>query len=271
MLGSLPDIHAPLLLTGLQVAWPLLTAALLAALLAALAGAAARAGVRSSSDGRDRLSPPWAFAPPFLGGLAVWFFGPYADLATDAGALSPGVALPHLLDMSIGAVLMSLAATDRQTAWAPDGLLYSLAVLVGVRLGFDPDLGAWTSVAGVPGALIWAGIGAAGVLLAQVTWLALGALTSRAPPPPDLVAFALGPALLGFGLTYAVAMILISLILFGIRLQPGFGRAFQAPSVAEAAAADLGYEVEDGTAVPLLAVMLPVYLLSFLWICPAVV
>lgn len=263
MLGSLPVISEAALLMAPQI--------LAALIISALVGIAARTGVRSASRGQDDLSPAWSSLPAFLGGLSVFAFGPHASLSPGAGAAGfPAVLLlPKLLDVAIGSVLLALAAADRQTAWAPDSLLYPLAALVGARFGIDPGLPSWTPFGGSFSWLIWSGMGVAIVLAVQAAWSLSGALTARIPPPPDLAAFLLGPALLGPGPAYAVAMIAISLLLLLVRLRPDVSRAFQAPSVVEAASEDLGYGVEDGPAVPLLAVMLPVYLLTFLWIGPS--
>lgn len=263
MLGSLPVISEAALLMAPQI--------LAALIISALVGIAARTGVRSASRGQDDLSPAWSSLPAFLGGLSVFAFGPHASLGPGAGAVGfPAVLLlPHLLDIAIGSVLLALAAADRQTAWAPDALLYPLASLVGARFGIDADVQSLHQIGRTASLLIWSGVGVVILLVVQAAWILSGTLTSRVPPPPDLAAFLLGPVLLGFGPAYAVAMISISLILLLIRLHPPVSQAFQAPSVVEAASDDLGYAAEDGPAVPLLAVMLPVYLLTFLWIGPS--
>lgn len=213
---------------------------LLSAGLALLIAVATRLSVRRLSEGEDDLGWAWAALPPFLGANALLAASPADPLSIEG-----------LVLIGIGAFLMALAATDRQTAWAPDLLTFPLAGLAGAH--------AMLEVGGPAEAGLGLGIGLFFVI--QVLYAGVSSRLTALPPPPDLLAFAIGPVLLGFGAHLALALIAISALLVIVRILPPSIAIFHRPEAMRKAAADLGYEGDMGPAVPLLAVMMPVYLI----------
>ena len=219
----------------------MIAALCLSAALAVPTAVAARLSVRRLSAGEDDLGWAWAVLPAFLGALALL-------AASGADALS----LEGLVLAGLGALLMALAATDRQTAWAPDALTFPLAGLAGIQLAFS---------LGMPAAAGF-GLGLGLFFALQLAYAGLSRRIGAVPPPPDLLAFALGPALLGFGVHFALALLGIAALLVAARMIPQARGLFHRPDAAEKAARDLGYEPEMGPALPLLALMMPVYLVT---------
>ena len=198
-----------------------------------------------------RLRAGWLLRAELLapvGAIAAILF---VQWITSSGFRDIGGAIDVVVLIGIGAFLMALAATDRQTAWAPDLLTFPLAGLAGAH--------AMLEVGGPAEAGLGLGIGLFFVI--QVLYAGVSSRLTALPPPPDLLAFAIGPVLLGFGAHLALALIAISALLVIVRILPPSIAIFHRPEAMRKAAADLGYEGDMGPAVPLLAVMMPVYLI----------
>lgn len=202
----------------------------------------ARHAVCGLSDGTVRLPLPWLFAagigPAALflasGGLAVEFHG---------------------LLLAIGVLLMMLLAlTDLRSAWAPDRLVYPLLAI--------------TVLFAVEGSTLKVGMAVLACL--AVYWLLQRSFSwvneklGYCPPPVDLLAFAIGPALLGFTTAYALAMVLSFALLLLLRQAPALTRCIMDESVLAEAASDLRYTNEMGHPIPLLAILFPSYTLAIL-------
>lgn len=144
--------------------------------------------------------------------------------------------------------LTSMAIIDGQTAWAPNSLSLPLLALTGFILGSGTVSVALAGAAALP--LIY--------IAAQHAFATLARFMPRMPPPADIMAFGLGPALLGFGLPLAVALLLAFLALLIFRIFPGL----QAQNAPESAREDLSYTEEMGPAIPLLSILFPSYMVG---------
>lgn len=224
-----------------------MTTMLLLALAVALpVGAAARRSVHRLSGGMDALAWAWAILPPGLGMLLGLMVSPDP-------LLSPATLWLGLT----GAIMLALAATDRQTAWAPDVLTVPMVALASLGLVGPAAMLSLAGFAAVAAGLVC-------MLLLRVLHARLADRLPACPPPPDIMAFAVGPMILGIDMAYAAAMVATSVILATIRLAPWTACLFQRREAVDKAALDLGYEARMGPAVPLLAIVMPVCFLALL-------
>lgn len=144
--------------------------------------------------------------------------------------------------------LASMAIIDGQSAWAPNSLSLPLLALAGFILGSGTVPVALAGAAALP--LIY--------IAAQHAYATLARFMPRMPPPADIMAFGLGPVLLGFGLPLAVALLLAFLALLIFRIFPGL----QAQNALQSAREDLSYTEEMGPAIPLLSILFPSYIVG---------
>jgi len=220
-----------------------------AAALAAYAAFAARREILQLSNGKDVLSPIRIAVPSFLAALVAAAILDWRIFET-----------PGLLAVLLSGLLAALSLTDRDTAWAPDALIVPLVALIGAQAALSAGL--------PPLAGLAAGLGI--LILLRALDRLLAPRVEGCPPPPDVIALLSGPALLGIGAPLAAALILASGALLMLRMRPGLMWIFANPEAAKNAREDLGYEEEAGPAVPLLAILFPVYLAVFLLMqaCP---
>lgn len=212
-------------------------AALPVLILSGVIALAARRSVRQLSGGQDDMPLIWAFIPAALGGWALLLSAP-ADPLSATG----------MIYGATGCFMMALAAFDWKTAWAPDVLTFPLMGLAGslsaLSAGTHPLVGAALGI---------------GIMIAlQLVYAIISTRLAVLPPPPDLMAFALGPLLLGVGVALGMSLIAITLILLAVRFMPGARQRLEKSEAMQAAAGDLGYEPHMGPAIPLLAVVMPV-------------
>lgn len=170
---------------------------------------------------------------------------PAAALAGSNMSLTDALLCCSVLLMAL------LALTDQQSAWAPDALTYPLIGLSGAFALQDVSL------------VLGLAIGLGGYAALQRVFPAVQSAWANCPPPPDLLAFIIGPMLLGFSGYYLGAMMLSSVVLAVLRQSPGLASAAFSKDVMDAAHKDLGY-VSDDTPIPLLAVLFPINILAIL-------
>lgn len=212
--------------------------ALQALLIGGCVAVAAVLSVRRVSGGVDTLGWGWALIPAMAGALAL-------PLAFQEAAFS----LQGLILASLGSLLLAMAAADRQTAWAPDALMVPLCLIAGWYCALRLDGWILAGIAG--GAILWVAVTA--------FWMLLTERLPALPPPPDILALALGPVMLGLGFHFGFAIMAAAVILIFIRAFPASLYAFGNAEAARQAGEDLGYEEHHGLAVPLLAILFPIY------------
>lgn len=213
--------------------------------LALAGGILARRSVRQLSDGRDDPGFLWSSGAALIGAIC----GFWLVLASGSGA-SP------VLAAVISALLLSMSGIDRQTAWVPDVLAYPFAALCAIWAASSAGMSVW--------ALLGAGaLACLGYALLQHLFLTLSDRLPALPPPPDLLAFLAGPALLGISIHFAIALLAMFALLMIIRFFPGI-QSLSCEDKLQAARSDLGYDEAMGPAVPLLGVIFPIYFILFL-------
>lgn len=212
--------------------------ALQAAFLGACVAILAVRSVRHVSQGGDSLGWGWALLPATVGALAL----PLAFAA-------PAFTLEGLMLAALGALLLGMAAADRQTAWAPDAMMVPLCLVAGAYCAFRFDTMIILGMAG--GLCLWAVVSA--------IWIVTTERFPAVPPPPDILAFSMGPILFGFGIHGALAILMATIVLSFIRFVPASLCVFGNADAARQAGDDLGYEEHHGLAVPLLGILFPIY------------
>lgn len=152
----------------------------------------------------------------------------------------------------LGGYLLTSAYVDRETGWAPDILLYPVAMASLLLAGL---LGSW-------GMSLSTGILAALLLypVVMALWIALRALTPLASmlPPNDLLSLLVPVILFGYGLGMAY-LVVVGALLVAVRFTPFLRRIFLQDQVARAALTEM--ELSEDRAVEyvtLLVVSLPV-------------
>lgn len=178
-------------------------------------------------------------------GLA-WLGAAIASVAAMAGPA--GGNYPALAGMcAFGAIAAVMAIMDRDTAWAPDGLMLPLTVLAfamgSMHYGVLPLLPAVAA-------------GVAVFFAAQGLWWLQDRYDFRVLPPPDLLAFVIPAALLGLSFSLAVFYIVTASMILVFRQNPEFLSLFSRKEALDEAAADLGFG--DRPAITFLAVAFPV-------------
>ena len=159
---------------------------------------------------------------------------------------------------AFGAIAGVLAIMDRDTAWAPDGLMLPVTLLAfavgAMNYGTMPLL--WSIPAGI-----------AAFFAAQGFWWIQDRFEQRFLPPPDLLAFVIPAALLGLSFPLAIFYIVTAIMILILRQNPDLMPIFFRKHVLDEAAEDLGFQ--DKPAVTFLAVAFPV--LAVIVFCDAII
>ena len=197
-----------------------------------------RRSVQALSEGRISLHLPVMIA---VGLLASW-----PMILISRVEITASLSILACAALFLGL----LAMTDQRAAWAPDVLTYPLAALSGALATSESSI--------VLGMALGAGL----YFVSQFLFYRLSEVWQACPPPPDLMAFAIGPALLGFTAHYAMALTLSLAGLLVMRQRPDLIARMFHPAILEEARLDLGYTEEQGLPLPLLAVLFPAYLIA---------
>lgn len=198
--------------------------------------------IEEISAGKDRIDEKTCFGVSMAVVLLFLFVGN-----------SEAHFLYRMLELSAAFSLAAMAYTDRQTAWVPNAFALPFLALSGVLVSYPDHLMM---------AIVALALPAAYLAMAH-SFAFLSSRIRKLPPPADIMAFAMGPVLLGVSLGYAVSLILAFAAILLARAFPAMP-IFHSRESLQSARDDLGYDADMGPAIPLLAVLFPAYLMGMM-------
>ena len=218
---------------------------LFALLAAVLVVPLAMISVRHASEGVDRIAAGPVAAAALAGAGPVAILAHLRDMGAD-----------HVLVLAMfAALLMAAAIVDRETAWAPDGLLFPLTAL---SMLTGMNLGSW-DIAPLPALLI----GSGAFLVFHAAWLAVLRIWPEAlvPPPSDLLAFLVPFLVIGPNSGFVVFTMAISAILFLCMKSSTVNSIFARPEIVDHVLKnEICDDTVEGSGITFLALAFPLLL-----------